>query len=382
MCQFSSFFSWSARFSPVIVSMPFSTLMSTSSARTPGSSASTITCSSFSRTLIAGAQITFSPEVRGQLTASNSSCISRRRLNVSGTELQPLVRRTVGNMVPPGPNEYDVARGVCAAAQQIEIAALLVPGDFANQASAPATGAAATRGRRAVLTGGSRMVRYRPMLPLFALVFAAACAPGDDAAETDTAARTAEAAPPQEAPVAVRDTPEDSVIFEQTIAWVRESRADTLPIGELTAAIAQRFVGAPYTPGLLEVPQTEQLVVNLREFDCVTYVEQMLAIARAVAADEPTYARFRDELRRIRYRAGQLAGYPSRLHYFSEWISDNDAKGVVTNITQQLGGVRDSTGIDFMSQHIPSYRQLADSVNLVAIREKEAELSSFPRYAI
>lgn len=226
------------------------------------------------------------------------------------------------------------------------------------------------------------MVRYRPMLPLLALVFAAACAPGDDAAETDTAARTAEVTPPQDAPVAVSDTPEDSVIFEQTIAWVRESRADTLPIGELTAAIAQRFVGAPYTPGLLEVPQTEQLVVNLREFDCVTYVEQMLAIARVVAADEPTYARFRDELRRIRYRAGQLAGYPSRLHYFSEWISDNDAKGVVTNITQQLGGVRDTSGIDFMSQHIPSYRQLADSVNLAAIRDKEAELSSFPRYAI
>jgi len=220
------------------------------------------------------------------------------------------------------------------------------------------------------------------MLPLLAVVCGAACVPGDEAREAETAARTAEIATPQAAPVAVADTPEDSVIFEQTVAWVRAGRVDTLAIGELTAAIARRFVGAPYTPGLLEVPQAEQLVVNLREYDCVTYVEQMLAIARAVAMGEPTYARFKDELRRIRYRDGELAGYPSRLHYFSEWISDNDAKGVVTNITQQLGGVRDSTGIDFMSQHTSSYRQLGDSVNLAAIRAKEAELTSFPRYAI
>lgn len=212
------------------------------------------------------------------------------------------------------------------------------------------------------------------------LLTIAACAPEGEPPENGAPA--AEQTVPEEAPVAVSETPEDSAIFEQTMAWVRETRADTLDIGELTAAIGRRFVGAPYTPGLLEVPQTEQLVVNLREFDCVTYIEQMLAMARTVKAGNPSYADFKNELRRIRYRAGELAGYPSRLHYFSEWISDNDEKGVVRNITQTLGGVRDSTGIDFMTQHTESYRQLADSVNLAAIREKEAELSDFPRYYV
>lgn len=214
-----------------------------------------------------------------------------------------------------------------------------------------------------------------------ALLFAlTACAPEAEPPEDATPA--AEQPVPEDAPVAVSETPEDSAIFEQTMAWVRETRADTLDIGELTAAIGRRFVGAPYTPGLLEVPQTEQLVVNLREYDCVTYVEQMLAMARTVKTGSPSYADFKNQLRRIRYRDGELAGYPSRLHYFSEWISDNDGKGVVRNITQSLGGVRDSTGIDFMTQHTESYRQLADSVNLAAIREKEAELSDFPRYYV
>ncbi|NLG63330.1 MAG: DUF1460 domain-containing protein [Candidatus Cloacimonetes bacterium] len=227
------------------------------------------------------------------------------------------------------------------------------------------------------------MVHSRDVVLILMLATATgACAQPDDAAQNGSAPGAAEQATPQDAPVVVSDTPEDSLIFERTVAWVRESRSDTLPIGELIAAIGQRFVGAPYTPGLLEVPETEQLVVNLREFDCVTYVEHMLSMARAIAAGEPTYGRFKDELRRIRYRDGELTGYPSRLHYFSEWISNNDDKGVVENITQALGGVRDTTGIDFMSRHTESYRQLADSVNLQAIREKEAELSSFPRYMI
>ncbi len=212
------------------------------------------------------------------------------------------------------------------------------------------------------------------------LLLLAACAP--EAEPSGETAPATEAPAPGDAPAAVSETAEDSALFEQTMAWVRETRADTLDVGALTAAIGRRFVGAPYTPGLLEVPQTEQLVVNLREFDCVTYVEQMLAMARTVKTGSPSYADFKEQLRRIRYRGGELAGYPSRLHYFSEWISDNDAKGVVRNITQDLGGVRDSTGIDFMTQHTEAYRQLADSVNLAAIREKEAELSDFPRYYV
>src|SRR5690606_9014874 len=126
----------------------------------------------------------------------------------------------------------------------------------------------------------------------------------------------------------------------------------------------------------------ERLVVNLREFDCVTYVESVLAMARLVKARTADYDAFKAQLIRIRYRGGVLDGYPSRLHYFSEWIHDNAAEGVVRDVTQELGGVRRAGRVDFMSKHPSSYRQLADAGNLAAITKIEKALDQRTRYYI
>lgn len=80
----------------------------------------------------------------------------------------------------------------------------------------------------------------------------------------------------------------DREIFEATIRRALRARVDTLPIGERVVALGRWFVGAPYTPGTLEV-RPERLVVNLREFDCVTYVETMLAMARLLDGGQPTF---------------------------------------------------------------------------------------------
>jgi hypothetical protein len=91
---------------------------------------------------------------------------------------------------------------------------------------------------------------------------------------------------------------------------------------------------------------------------------------------------FTRELTRIRYRDGVLNGYPSRLHYFSEWIANNDKKSLVQNITRDLGGVVDPEPITFMSAHRASYRQLADDSVLRDIGAMEKQLSATPRYVI
>ncbi len=162
----------------------------------------------------------------------------------------------------------------------------------------------------------------------------------------------------------------------------RADRLDTLPIGDIIVALGRRFVGEPYVPGTLEVPGPEQLVVNLREFDCVTYVESMLVMARMVRAGRYDMDTFRAELARLRYRNGVIDGYPSRLHYFSEWIEDAERKGFVKDITRELGGVPDDEPIDFISRNADAYPQLEDSANLEAIRAIERRLSARPRYYI
>ena len=108
----------------------------------------------------------------------------------------------------------------------------------------------------------------------------------------------------------------------------------------------------------------------------------MLALARVIRAGDDDFESFQRELARIRYRGGVIDGYPSRLHYFSEWISDNEAKGIVQDITRELGGVADTEPIDFMSRNAGSYPKLADPANLEAIRETERRLSTRTRYVI
>ena len=174
---------------------------------------------------------------------------------------------------------------------------------------------------------------------------------------------------------------QDSLIFARTIERAYAERMDTLPVGEIVARIGQWFVGTVYTPATLEAEGPEHLVINLREFDCVTFVENMLAFGRTVRAGRKDFASFRNEILSYRYRGGKLAGYPSRLHYFSEWIADNAKRGIVENITPALG-VPDPEPIDFMTTHRASYRQLADDSTFVAIAAIEKRLSGAPRHVI
>lgn len=212
-------------------------------------------------------------------------------------------------------------------------------------------------------------------------VIVAACERGErpleDSGDAVPAAEASDADPTAELQIDV--TPEDSAIFDATIAWARQQRLDTLELGEIMAQVGRRFVGDPYIPKTLDPPGPERLIVNLRTFDCVTYVESMLAFGRVIRSGENDFGAFTRELRRIRYRDGIGGSYPERLHYFSEWIESNDAKGIVQNVTPSIGGEPKTGRVDFMSKHADLYRQLEDPANLEAVRQTEAALSAVPR---
>ncbi len=175
-------------------------------------------------------------------------------------------------------------------------------------------------------------------------------------------------------------TPGDARIFRTTLEWALENRLDTLSMGDIVVRTGRRFVGHPYTAHTLELGGPERLVVNLREFDCVTYVESVLAMARVIRAGGGDFDDFAAELRRIRYRDGILDGYTSRLHYFSEWIHDNEGAGLVRDITPTLGGVEADEPIDFMSTHADAYPSFEGRPERVeAIRRIEERLSARSR---
>jgi hypothetical protein len=204
----------------------------------------------------------------------------------------------------------------------------------------------------------------------------------DDAGERSGVLPGGVTAPPPEEEPAGGPTERDLEIFRETMDAAFAERMDTLPVGEIIVRLGRRFVGEPYTPGTLEVPGPERLVVNLREFDCVTYVESVLAMARLVRAGERDFAAFQRELVRIRYRQGELDGYPSRLHYFSEWISDNAAMGIMRDVTSDIGGVPVNEPINFMTSNASAYPHMADAANVRAIRSVEERLSGMARHFI
>ena len=184
-------------------------------------------------------------------------------------------------------------------------------------------------------------------------------------------------------PIPVVDTERDREIFQETMAWARAERLDTLPIGEIIARLGETYVGTPYVAQTLEIEGPERLVINLRALDCVIYVENMLAMARLIREGKfDDYDAYTRELLRIRYRDGILDGYPSRIHYFSEWIANGEEKGLVRNITRELGGDRDMEKIDFMTSNADAYPKLADPENVEAMREVEERVTQLERYVI
>ena len=177
--------------------------------------------------------------------------------------------------------------------------------------------------------------------------------------------------------------PRDWALFEAKIRWADSAGLADLPAGAAIGRLAESFVGTSYAPGTLEVEGPERLVIDFREFDCVTFVENVLALTRFIRSggagllDDPTAAQAHYDryLEALRYRGGVLDGYASRLHYFSEWLADNESRGLVRVVTGELDPAADAEPIDFMSTHPDAYRQLSEPGVLAAIEAMEARLN-------
>jgi len=168
--------------------------------------------------------------------------------------------------------------------------------------------------------------------------------------------------------------PEDKQIAEKKLNQF--SSKSEMPIAELIVEIGLSFLETPYVVASLENGLEEKMVINLREVDCTTFAETCLALARTVKLEKNDFETFVSELEYIRYRDGKRNQYPSRLHYFSEWIHNNHVKKLI-NETVNNNGVKSDKTIDYMSTHPANYPVLKDYPELIpAIAKQEKELTS------
>ena len=133
-----------------------------------------------------------------------------------------------------------------------------------------------------------------------------------------------------------------------------------------TLHFAKKMLGVPYVAGTLDGNEEEQLVVLVDSLDCTTFVETVLAFCIADKRGERDYEGFKKALTQIRYRDGILNGYTSRLHYFSDWIRNNEQMGFVKECTSETACSQPKElWLDFMTTHVDSYLPMKKNPELV-----------------
>lgn len=109
-------------------------------------------------------------------------------------------------------------------------------------------------------------------------------------------------------------------------------------------AISGQFLGCPYVVNSLGggLDISEQLVVKLDGFDCVTYMEIVLALALAETAEN-----FTNYLRNIRYKDGEVA-WRKRHHYMVDWWRNNQRQGLLENLTRGFQAIEKTRELNLL----------------------------------
>ncbi len=141
---------------------------------------------------------------------------------------------------------------------------------------------------------------------------------------------------------------------------------------------ARQMCGLPYVAHTLEVNNTEHLIINLRQLDCTTYVENVLALTLCIKENKPTFDNFCNKIALIRYAEGRQPHYTARLHYFTSWIEHNTRKGLCREIQSPIPPFTavQMLDINYMTTHVANYRMLKLNPSYIPeIRNTEKELT-------
>ncbi|HLP93354.1 MAG TPA: N-acetylmuramoyl-L-alanine amidase-like domain-containing protein [Saprospiraceae bacterium] len=170
-------------------------------------------------------------------------------------------------------------------------------------------------------------------------------------------------------------TDKDSIAFlnKQKIAQAEGT------LNARTLAVAKSFLGTPYVHGCLDRQAEECLAVNLGELDCWTFMENSLAIALAKDGNFQTYLQ---QLQELRYWGGYVNGYGSRIHYFSGWLLQNEKRGLLKDLTREMGGSPYKKEIGYISARPAKYPKIKNPDNLRALKSAEKRINAHNWYYI
>lgn len=172
-------------------------------------------------------------------------------------------------------------------------------------------------------------------------------------------------------------TSSDSILYYQKIDSLNTNYKDS---SFSIIDVANLFLGTKYGSGNRGKKSENKILINLSELDCVTYLETVLAIYKSVKSSKTDFCDFVEQVENIKYRDGKKILFPSRLHYFSDWLIDNSKRGNVKDITAEIDSVKYSKTINYMTKNRSLYPQLKDTAFFNSMKVFENNLNKNLKY--
>lgn len=165
--------------------------------------------------------------------------------------------------------------------------------------------------------------------------------------------------------VTTKSYPQDSVRIVSLLAEARKLAKGS----NLMLFFGKKFIGTPYVAHTLEVNKKEKLVVNTSQLDCTTFVETCTALTLCATNGKYSFEDYCKALQTIRYYDGKIDGYPSRIHYFSQWIAENTKKDLISEVSSKAYPFTaiQTVDIHYMSRNPQKYAALKANPSFVPI---------------
>jgi hypothetical protein len=136
--------------------------------------------------------------------------------------------------------------------------------------------------------------------------------------------------------------------------------------------LSRHFLGQPYKPNPLigSAETAEVFTASLDGFDCVTYIETIVALACASNVDN-----FTEWLRKIRYEQGRIQ-WERRNHYMTLWVRNNVREGIVRPVSMPTVPILSRERVLNVVPGLAAQRIRVKCVPKAAMRRLEPRLQS------
>jgi hypothetical protein len=142
--------------------------------------------------------------------------------------------------------------------------------------------------------------------------------------------------------------------------------------GSRIDVLSRHFLGLSYKPDPLigSADTAEVFTAPLDGFDCVTYIESILALAFASKVDN-----FVEWLRKIRYEQGRVQ-WERRNHYMTLWIRNNIREGIIKPVSMPAVPILSRERVLNVVPGLAAHRTRVKCVPKAAVQRLAAHLQS------